>query len=324
MLFITNRKLDQGNLDIGGRVGFDIDNSESGQHAYFCVRNEKDVYYEIGSKAFFKELKECEAKQILIYIHGYSNLPEPHIFPRAEKLQKLFDQKEKDLVKVISLIWPCDNDFGALKDYWDDQRAADASAFAFGRVLGKFMGWTQNQENQKNSCMKRINVLAHSMGNRVLREAIKNWAKYDMGGQVPILFRNTFMAAADVVNETLEKGKSGNLITQCSRNVTVYHASDDLALRASKIMNLRNGIASRRLGHTGPEDMSKAPKNVFAVDCDDFNTKYDFPAGHAYFAESEDNAPGLISGKVFNHMYHAVKYGRVSMMNKDDKTLILG
>lgn len=39
------------------------------------------------------------------------------------------------------MIWPCDNDFGALKDYRDDQKAADASAFAFGRVFEMFMKW---------------------------------------------------------------------------------------------------------------------------------------------------------------------------------------
>ncbi len=84
---------------------------------------------------FLNRLKNSKEKQILIYIHGYSNLPKEHIFPRGEMLQTLFNMRGKGLVQVIPLIWPCDNDFGALKDYWDDQKAADASAFAFARVF---------------------------------------------------------------------------------------------------------------------------------------------------------------------------------------------
>ena len=261
MFFITNRSINEDKkLKPGRKITFNIDDNRSGQDAFFCERKGKDKYIELGNKQFFNKLKSSNEKQILIYIHGYSNLPEPHIFPRSSMLQTLFDDKEKGLVKVIPMIWPCDNDITVLEDYWDDQRAADASAFAFSRVFGKFMKWREKGDNIEDPCMKRINVLAHSMGNRVLRESVKAWGKYDRNYNLPIIFRNSFLASADVVNETLEPGKDGNLITQCSRNVTVYHASDDMALRASKITNLKNMIASRRLGHTGPEDPKKDAK----------------------------------------------------------------
>ena len=77
-------------------------------------------------------------------------------------------------------------------------------------------------------------------------------SKYDLARGGPLIFKNTFMVAADVVNETLQKSEAGELICHASRNVIVYHASDDLALRASKAANLKNKVASRRLGHTGP------------------------------------------------------------------------
>ena len=88
------------------------------------------------------------------------------------------------------------------------------------------------------------------------------------------LYDSTFLVAADIVNESLHKGERGELICHSSRNVIVYHASDDLALRASKASNLKNKIASRRLGHTGPEDMHLTPANVYSVDCDDVNNAY--------------------------------------------------
>lgn len=321
MFFVTNRAINEDRkLNIGRKITFNLDDNTAGQDAFFCERAKKDEYIEIGSKKFFSKLKDSDEEEILIYIHGYANLPERDIFPRGEALQKLFDKKEKGLVKVMPLVWPCDNDFGALKDYWDDQKAADASKFAFARVFEMFMKWRDEKNNVDNPCLKRINILAHSMGNRVLRESVIAWAKYDRNYNLPIIFRNTFLVAADVVNETLEYGKSGNIICQCARNVSVYHASDDLALRASKITNLKNKIASRRLGHTGPEDLSKVPKNVYSIDCDDVNTKYDFPAGHAYFIDDGDkNIPGV----VFNHIFNSIKTKRVKDDPKGSRTIIL-
>ena len=67
-------------------------------------------------------------------------------------------------------------------------------------------------------------------------------------------------------------------------------------------------MASRRLGHSGPEDLLKTPKNVYAVDCDDVNTSYDTPTGHAYFlTDSKGKA-----GAVFNHLCNAILTGRPS------------
>ena len=72
--------------------------------------------------------------------------------------------------------------------------------------------------------------------------------------------------------------------------MVVYYASDDLALRFSKVANLKNKIASRRLGHTGPENMDRTPANLYAVDCDDVNTAYDMPEGHSYFVPARSRA----------------------------------
>lgn len=263
-------------------------------------------------------LRDSDVKQLLFFIHGFSNLPEPDMFPRVAKLQEYFDEKEQGMVLVAPIIWPCDNDFGIVKDYWDDQKSADQSAFSFARVLQKFMAW-RDDAPEDTPCLKRINILAHSMGNRVFRETLSIWNKYDLANGVPLLFRNTILMASDIVNETLEEGETGRLISQSSRNVSVYFASDDLALRSSKISNLKNKVASRRLGHTGPEDMAKVLSNVYAIDCDNFNNKYDKPKGHSYFLSDEN---GNI-GTVFEHMYNTMKSGRVYVDDKENRKHIL-
>ena len=312
MLFITNR-VRKGSIqsNFGSAYQFDLKNNASSNSIYCCKRQGKNDYEEIGSESLLSALKKSQAKQLLFYIHGFSNLPEPDIFPRAMKLQELFDKKEKGLVEVVPLIWPCDNDFGIVKDYWDDQKSADSSAFAFARVLQLFMTWRATAPDD-SPCLKRINMLAHSMGNRVLRESLRVWNKYDLPNGVPLLFRNTFLMAADIVNESLEHKKTGVLISQSSRNVSVYYAADDLALRSSKVSNLKNAVASRRLGHTGPENLKKIPSNIYSIDCDNFNNTYDFPKGHSYFLYNQEQE----IGSVFEHMFNSIKTGRVLV---DDK-----
>jgi esterase/lipase superfamily enzyme len=153
----------------------------------------------------------------------------------------------------------------------------------------------------------------------VFRETLSIWNKYDLANGVPLLFRNTVLIAADIVNESLKDDQDGRLISQSSRNVSVYYASDDLALRASKISNLKNKVASRRLGHTGPENMKKTQSNVYAIDCDSFNNKYDKPKGHSYFLDDEKGNIGV----VFEHIFNSIKTGRVDVGDTQNRKLIL-
>lgn len=323
MLFITSR-MPTVNTEpaLNRNFVFDLGNNSSSR-GFFCLeRKRKNVHEEIGSQAMLSMLKASKYRQVLLYIHGFSNLPED-AFARAEELQALCNRKKANEVLVVPIVWPCDNDLGIVKDYWDDQKAADQSAFAFARMLQKFMEWRSSAECNPadDPCLKRINMLAHSMGNRVLRQTLSNWFKYDQPHGLPLLFRNTFLVAADILNESVHKGQDGELISHASRNVVVYYASDDLALRASKVSNLKNAEASRRLGHTGPEDMELTPKNVYAIDCDEVNTLYDRPKGHTYFgAGTKKGEPGV----VFDHIFQTMLSGRVFPRDEFRKSSILG
>ncbi|RKF18805.1 alpha/beta hydrolase [Alginatibacterium sediminis] len=320
MLFITNRLPKQSSRSRNGRkFSFDLDNNSVSTSVFFAKRLSDNENTELGNRAFFTELKNSSKRQILLYIHGFSNLPE-QIFEAAHELQQLCDAQDQNEVLVVPLIWPCDNDSGIIKDYWDDQKAADASAISFERVLDKFLSWRGSDDDNQDPCLKRINILAHSMGNRVLRQTLQAWKTYELPNGVPMLFRNSFLVAADIVNESLEEGEAGELICHASRNVVVYHASDDLALRASKASNLKHKIASRRLGHSGPENLSLCPSNVYAVDCDDINNSYDFPKGHSYFRYGKNHGQ---AGVVFKHLYSVLKIGRVFPNDPKRRTMIL-
>lgn len=328
MLFITNRVFqegptptptsDEGVANLPRSVNFDLRNNQAEQSIYLCRRNGPDDYIEVGSFAFFQELRDSNCHEILIFLHGFNSLPEK-VFSKTQELQNLFTQQQQRSVLVIPLVWPCDADRGIVQDYFDDQKSADASGYAYMRLIEKFFAWRERNSTLDIPCIKHVNILAHSMGNRVLREALKLTYQYYQQSGLPLIFRNTFMVAADVVNETLEFEKEGRHIAQASRNVAVYFAADDLALRASKVANLAGSIASRRMGHSGPERLEKTPKNVYAIDCNDFNTPYDAPIGHTYF--TTDDAGN--AGAVFNHIWECILTGRVPVESPGLRTIIL-
>ena len=236
MLFITNR-FPKGSIQtrVGRKFEFDLKNNAPSNSVFFCRREADGQINEVGSLNFMSELKTSPYRQLLLYIHGYSNMPED-VFKGAGEFQELCDKASAQEVLVVPVIWPCDGDFGIIKDYWDDQKSADASAPAFARALCRFIEWRESKLNEPDTapCLKRINVLAHSMGNRVLRESLVAWDTYDLAAGVPLIFRNTFLVAADIENESIHRGEKGQLICDASRNVVVYFASDDLALRSSK------------------------------------------------------------------------------------------
>lgn len=303
MLFVTNRRLNEGRRSAAGRaVSFDLADSEPGASLYFCRRLAAGAYEEILAAPFFGRLRRSPHQQILLVAHGFDCQPERDIFPRAVELQGLCDQLAPDLVQVVPLVWPCDDDFGLVLDYWDDQAAAEISGHAFARLIGKFTDW-RDRTASEDACLKHVNILAHSMGNRLLRAALAKWAG-DYGA-APAIFRSIFMAAADVANECLEPGRDGAVIPASARNLVVYHAADDFALRSSKVANVRNKIVSRRLGHTGPERLDKVPANVVAVDCDAFNSAYD-RLGHTYFLSDGRGRPGA----ALRHLVETLRTGR--------------
>lgn len=311
MLFATNRTPKESVRSKKNRsISFPVQKTRTSLDMYFCIRNGKNDYTELGSPEFFEKLKQLPDKaQVLLYIHGFNNTAESEVFPNAIKLQALINKEKGDnFAYVVPLMWPCDDDsfLAILDDYWDDQKAADASGSAFSRMLSKFDTWRSQELNKPDPCTRRVNIIAHSMGNRVLRNAISFWGKHDHAEQIPQLFRNIFMVAPDVVNYCLEPYKSGELIPNAARNVVVYYANDDLAMPASKLSNLKNKVISCRLGMTGPKDLSNVQSNVYEVDCDSFNNKFDKPKGHSYFLDNNGNtSPAL------KHMLDAMDGGRV-------------
>ncbi len=65
--------------------------------------------------------------------------------------------------------------------------------------------------------------------------------------------------------------------------------------------------------------MDRVIKNVYTIDCDDLNTRYDPPKGHTYFLTDRRKSPGVI----FEHIYEVIQKGRVFPSEEKRRTVIL-
>lgn len=289
MLFVTNRMPKQSLRSRAGRNWvFDMSINVPSPSVFFCERGPDGAHRELMSREFLQRLKEHPAKHVLLFIHGFNNSPD-EVFERVEEIQGIADIERPNFVTIVPVIWPADAEQPIVAKYYADRDAADESRSAFSRAIQLFMGWQQEQCGREDQCVKPISILAHSMGNRVLRETLFYLQDEHLRRGMPRLFHCVFMSAADVVNECLERGKSGEHISDASARVVVYYAYDDLALRGSKAVNIDQAV-SRRLGHTGPERMGKVEQNVYALDCGAFNTKWDPPNGHTYYGREKGGA----------------------------------
>ena len=335
MLFVTNRIPDQGSESDERVVTFEMDKADASNSLFYC-RYSDGAITERMSPNFLTDLKNCSKRNILFYIHGY-NTPLAKAVGKGRSLQFLLDKIDPDLVEVVTLVWPCRALTDRIKTYWTDQDAADMSGPIFSRVLSRFMLWRAHPEQIKSPCPKRIHVLAHSMGNRVLTNILNSWANSFGCGRVPLIFRNVFMVAADVPSTTLERGQPGNIITTAARNVVVYYAGDDKRMDESMLANTVRGHyasednpsndigqsiyfggdISTRLGHFGPDNPKKTRRNVYRIDCDQFNDKFD-RAGHSYLLTDDPTDTGdpgyQVAGNVspvLQHLASAIATGQV-------------
>ena len=189
------------------------------------------------------ELK-ASVKKPLLCIHGFDVQPGSHL-ARCREVREKF--KNFDLLPVI---WPSD---GGLPRYWGDRENSKNAGEAFQSLL-KFAGM-----------FPRKSLLAHSMGNRVLRFAANGNFKFD----------NIFMAAADVNNKMFDKdyidstegdpeGRRDDglqfvkMLRKANSKIYVLHNRQDYALTGSTIVKLGTG----RLGASGVPDMDKVHPDI--------------------------------------------------------------
>ena len=199
---------------------------------------------------------------VLLYVHGYNTTFRSALL-RAGQMAADTD-------------WPCAMaafSWGSEGQF--DRYAADIERSGYSLpLLIRFLESLQQTKTQTN-------IIAHSMGNRVVLSALGELA-YTCSAHGPIV--GELILAAPDVNAEANNDDFDRLLTKalpCAHRVTIYASRDDMALMMSQ--SIHGGIP--RAGLDPANDMTYATgrDNVDIVDATDAPGD---PVGHGYFVSS--------------------------------------
>ena len=233
MFFITNRRLVQSPRSQAGRmIDFDLADNEALASIFFARRFGHGVYEELTAVPFFDRLRGSHRRNILIHLHGPGMMPED-VFTSAMEIQRGLDAVDGSLAEVVPMIWPCGGDFGHLRDHWDDRAAAERSGLALARAMRKLVAWREARTHERCG-IEHIDVLPHSLGNRVLCTALRHWAE-DHGSRF------------DLLRFVFEDGIDDAEIAAPTRHRMAFHAAEPRSLSGLDLCHLAEVMRTGRV-----------------------------------------------------------------------------
>jgi esterase/lipase superfamily enzyme len=167
--------------------------------------------------------------------------------------------------------------------YKNDRLDAKASGMAFARGFLKIADFINNTEAR---CPQRLHLIAHSMGNYVLRHALQE-LKAQLNDQLLRLFDQILMMAADEDDDAFELDYKLLYLPRITRRTSVYFNRNDLALWASDTIKGN----PPRLGTDGPLQPRQLPRNVYPIDCTEVVSPLVDPSAHSYYL----NVPRVVT-----------------------------
>ncbi len=241
-------------------------------------------------------------RDLLVLVHGFNVSWEEAVATAAafEAVLNRFDPaldspEHCHPVRVVLFTWPSDGAALPFASYKSDRADARGTSGAFGRGLLKLrdhlhqlgrearQGSVQMQQLRQQMagapraeidravaqleatalCGHKIHLLAHSMGNYVLQNALARVFEFSPGPTMPRLFDHVVMAAADVDDDVLEPGQPLARLHQVAQTVLVLHNAGDTAL---KVSDYTKGNPDR-LGQRGAARPQQLHQKIVQVDC---------------------------------------------------------
>ena len=203
-------------------------------------------------------LQHSPERELLVFIHGYNVDFEEAVRRTA---QIAVDLPFSGVPVCYS--WPSQ---GSLLGYSVDANNAEWTV----PHLEQFL-----RELSAESGATSINVIAHSMGNRVLTGAVERISRTQSAGEPPP-FDRLVLAAPDVDADRFRRDFAPALV-QLGKQVTLYASSDDQALIASKQVH-----GYPRAGESGPNVV--VVPGVETIDVSGIDLSL---LGHSYYGDSE-------------------------------------
>ena len=226
---------------------------------------------EVFTAALQDAIYQDDMDSILLFVHGFNVKFDDALVRAAQLSNDLSRNPEFDVGTPVLYSWPSAGAL-SLEDYRGDrERSLDAAPHleAFLDIL------TEDID------VSRINIIAHSMGNRVLTQALEDYARdylerHDRGDELE--FR-ILLVAADVERDIF--AAANGVFDNLDANVTIYTSDTDRALHISGLVN-----QAKRLGDTDTnKPYIRAAQNYQTIDATAVTTQL-FGIGHNYYSDN--------------------------------------
>lgn len=209
-------------------------------------------------------------KHVCVFIHGFNN-DWQDAARRYESMNAKLFEGEQGLGLCILFNWPSD---GLAIGYYPDRMDARKCAPDLSKVFNELYDWLLERQkaamkDPKKSCRAKTSVIAHSMGNYVLQNAMQyTWTNKNQPLLVALI-NQLLMVAADVDNDLFKSGEEtdksdGDAIANLTYRVTALYTGRDSVLGMSAGFK---HFGKRRLGRSGLDRSYPIPDNVWDIDC---------------------------------------------------------
>ena len=180
---------------------------------------------------FFEQINALDPggeNSLLLFVHGFNVT-----FADAAMRTAQLAHDPKFNGKVMTYSWPS---VGNVESYWQDEDSSRISSPRFRKLLADLL----------KTRVKRIYIVAHSMGTRIVIPAVSSLAAE---GTDVSKISQLMLAAADFnVIEFKDLASTFQSLQAKGTHVTIYAASNDFALQASRRVH-----SYRRLGESTPK-----------------------------------------------------------------------
>jgi len=284
-----------------GRLGADL-----AAMTYWVSDSEQidklDQWKKVSASAFRTQLIEAagqfpdlpdpadheDQQHVTLFVHGY-NVNWEDAATRYQSLCSYMFQGKDGMGLCVLFTWPSD---GMVTNYLPDRADARAAAPDLANVLSALFDWlvkkqVDGAEDPTKACRAKTSLIAHSMGNYVLQNAMQlAWTRKNQPLLVSLI-NQLVMVAADVDNDIFDSGETvdgsdGDAIANLCYRVTALYSGRDPVLGLSA--GLKH-FGKRRLGRSGLDDPTKTPDNVWQVDCSQLFKPNQSGIHSAYFEE---------------------------------------
>ena len=237
------------------------------------------------------------APDTILFIHGFDYNFEDAVLGGALFKQRLDlggglrDPRTgtKSDPNIVVFDWPSKGKMIPEVSYYDDRKDAKDSGEAGGRALLQLWNFLSKLTTAE-MCRGRIHIVAHSMGNYVLRNALQALINY-VPSPPPTMFEQVLLIAADEDYDGLELDYKLKPLAHVAKRIHAYYNPNDIAL---DISHLTKGNP-RRLGSRGPQNPANIPGTTVLVDASAIARWTDNDIDyHHYYLHAPEMAPDMV------------------------------